>query len=368
MDFPYAEQANEAIRSGLSWYGAHHDCYRLIPGHEVDHCSSCLRYGHSAELCVDGRACALCFRGHDTKDCIQETRECVLCGTIHKIGGKECAVQKQTKGAVRDAIRQQKPFWPVGETSSTADLRPAAAHTRVVDLESALSAPISVDTHVRGQPNETDLRRQHNALDTRSHIGPVRPQPSYIDLTQTDESDATEEHSVDDSTDELDQHLCTTINSKISMSAAASNPVNAPPQDNFLKRQATKSPERPHVVEHQLKRLKKAPSQETQETAVERYIRENKCIPVQQGRFRDALLEAGQVSGEPYEPGIEVRRPRPHNSRRAKSLECLRGGLLSWRGFGFSTLAKYLVLALECSIHGIPGGFHRVFSGRQKRC
>ena len=297
IEFLKPEQANEAIRQGLEWDGQVYTCFRIVKDDEIKHCENCQKFEHTASGCNKNAFCRRCFGDHSTSRCLNTVKPCQLCGMVHKSDSKECCVKLVERLTAKARVRSREPFFPTSE-----DAGPARRSTlNTFDTGNPEVEPLAPDREL-APIGETIEREDYREPQPR---GSTQASTALAGAQSTSASHSSN-LPADDSEALLDQidRLRDMISARRSMSPAPQAPTQVLTSAPSRKRKAIKSP--PAISpgswpeeRHKRSRHQGHPTSIKEDDPVERYIRENSCVPVEEGSLRDGLLRAGKIAGPP---------------------------------------------------------------------
>lgn len=116
LEFRTPEQANEAIKIGLAWYGTMHNCRKYTRNCRSVQCTTCQVYGHDKKQCFSLPRCMICSGEHSASQCSSTTRICALCRGGHCANSLRCPKLAAERTRVSNALLDQGDFWPVKDT------------------------------------------------------------------------------------------------------------------------------------------------------------------------------------------------------------------------------------------------------------
>lgn len=116
LEFRTPEQANEAIKIGLAWYGTMHNCRKYARNCRPMQCTTCQVYGHGTKQCASPPRCMMCSGQHSTSQCSNTTRICALCRGGHCANSLLCPKLAAERARVSNASLDLGDFWPVKDT------------------------------------------------------------------------------------------------------------------------------------------------------------------------------------------------------------------------------------------------------------
>ena len=299
VEFAEPTHANEAILHGLKWNGTTYSCVRMVEYDEIDRCFECLQYGHNNTPCPLGPRCSRCFGGHRTESCSGITEACAFCEEHHPKKGSICEPIKRSIETAKHAVRSRVPFFQISNTSPKQE-RPCPISDLTETNRQARYAT-SPTQHMPGRAHTTPERRNEEPAST-SLVTSASGGPAYDSPGAREQSEATDPQAVLNKLDDLQKVVLNQLaRMPASPSEAAAQPAEA---SKSKKRKAAgppqaASPIQTRQVRRRSKRTRTVGSPEAKkepEDPVQQYIRDNNCVPVDQGEgLRDALVRAGKM-------------------------------------------------------------------------
>ena len=198
IGFGHPQDANSAIRLGVSWAGTPLESVKYDGGTPILQCYNCQQYGHNGKRCQSKPRCITCAGPHLSKKCPPGSKlRCAVCSGEHPANSQTCERRRQERaqGEASRALSTQyyevpnpKPIKLIGQETRqqhTDQLRRTAEPIQADWTEEGTSLGATQD-RIQGRPTNTrnstytPRKRKHNdnTPGTHSFIEPYST-PGY---------------------------------------------------------------------------------------------------------------------------------------------------------------------------------------------
>ena len=299
VEFARATQANTAIKEGLKFDGDTHDCERFIPNDAVERCIDCLDFGHQAFPCSFGPRCSRCLAGHRNSVCSGMGQACTYCNLRHRHAGQICKPLQKSLHAAKNMIRAKEPLWKLPSNGLRRKPSEVIMQAVAADTENAevVEVPPTTKPSSVSKAVKTSSKKERSAEQDLMVSGALaeEDQPPLRPQSQTS--------GPADILRQLDD-IRTLVLRQASGRLDAMTPLSKTPEKTSKKRKAAEEAQddqharftRGHKRSKHDKSDKAYKPKVSPKNSLENYIRDNKCIPVEEGEsLQDALMRAGHV-------------------------------------------------------------------------